>query len=647
MEERVEHKGRSHYFTLGDAHYSIEGDYDLAMVHLHFARSLAYQIDLVNEQEISHLKLKRVLDDGTVILCQLNSGRKDVTIIIPEWEDSVTGGEEEEEKEEYEEEDILIPLVKLYDAPQGEAVGWAVFYEGVLDRDQVLFLPWDFDTEPDPTQLTTVDIGVNLEDLASRVADARGESELHARCENMLQGSEAPTSYAYTVHDYDQEYVIPDPWDYPPLPGQQTEEQFVLQRVFDEQHADRLNCDSEDGAPDRGWMSSFNWLRNIDTYRKNRVETIAIYDSEAEEDLKLHDKDLGTLLEMNRTDYTGLHMLYDMGAYDEDYPGSQRLTDPTWDYYSPDYRFDYDTMGTSHWKEGYSNDTNKQMSLVGAMFDYSVSTYNYSEPGYHIPMLTSSTADCTADGSFICIVYDQMQLVRAQSTDIRRNDWYCDRNIMYWGYINDIVNLSSGVDLCGSGWNPPEAFYTHKYKLSCLCKIDQEQLMFDLPLELTTTETDTNYNLLWEEVRYINNASNHLFRLGMEVDYKEYEAREQLATIGDVGIFLDKSTCPGDEWYGPDHGGLYFFKETEAIDEESNPSTLIFPIPLEERTNPAVQGIEAAYPKIVINDEDYYFQLYAASHFNEEYYPEGVNDHCSKWATTQRFVARYILEQYN
>lgn len=645
------------YFNYAGASFSIIGDYDTAINNLHVARGMLLQIDLVNPDYITHSAINKTLDDGTYIECRRVDGDKSVTIITPGEEIPVEEIKEELEEEEVKiEDDKIIPLIRLYsDYEMLDVLGWAVFYNGNLDPESVAFLEWDWVNEPDPHFPLSIDIGVNLEELASLLASRRGFES--GACTNLPVAHSSNTVVLGVNSDEEATNV---PWDYPPLSEMLSGEEYILQSEFDAAHSDRTNCTASPGPPSYAHIDTFNWRR---TENKSLIHRYLYIDNGING--VVYKDDIANYGTWFIGEYENFHMLYDDSEYNADEIGSQILTDSEHPYYDPEYLFDWNTFGTSSYREGYSNDTTKESSLVGAFYDFKKGVEKYE-----CPLLPDQWwvgyAKSINDGTF-WTCFKPYQSISGTLEQRYRMDWICDRSDFYWGYLRTVVSVSEGVIPCASmgvdTW--PVLNYINTYKMNLMIERDGEQQEVKLDFEIIDDESTTNYSHIITDIRWADKFENATFFSDRTNNNTSNGIERPFAIdFGGVGITLQQIDCSnfGSFWWPTTHGAIVFHIEEESfeIEEESfeigvNPSVWTFEVP--EEAFYAQQKTYSNHPffsNITIDKKEYWFKFGYHGRILEtggtkDPYPEGVNDFAGpsddrykgERDSVERFVVRF------
>jgi hypothetical protein len=78
-----------------------------------------------------------------------------------------TTSSEQEKVVEYEPDEIVVPMLRVYDAPFGNHLGWAVYYTGKLEDGKCFFIEWDYEVE------AVEDLGINMLTLAELISGYR------------------------------------------------------------------------------------------------------------------------------------------------------------------------------------------------------------------------------------------------------------------------------------------------------------------------------------------------------------------------------------------------------------------------------------------------------------------------------------------
>lgn len=162
-------------FVHQGTNYSIEGNYRQAMDHFHELRTHLHKMKLDNVNCLPIISGQQEFDDGTVATFSLVHGKEIVKVFAPD-----PGVEDADEDEmvpkEWDEDALVIPMLRVYDAPMGNHLGWAVYYTGRLEDGKCFFYEWDND--PD---IPVYDFGINYAVLAEMIQSRRG-IEGEAKC---------------------------------------------------------------------------------------------------------------------------------------------------------------------------------------------------------------------------------------------------------------------------------------------------------------------------------------------------------------------------------------------------------------------------------------------------------------------------------
>lgn len=189
---------------------------------------------------------------GSVIVAEIIGGERQARIKVPEVPPEKRELPVLEEEQPYIQ---LIPLIRLYDAIQGNFVGWAVFFLGNLDLDNVFVLP-----AGDINENFGLDLGSLALLLDAQYGFEGGACLQQTKLQENVDGVEfsisdsqdtGPEDPTICCHPYDGEeegtYTEYDPGFF-----------------FGEIHGDRLDCDSD---PDefQGTIVTITWNRGGNT----------------------------------------------------------------------------------------------------------------------------------------------------------------------------------------------------------------------------------------------------------------------------------------------------------------------------------------------------------------------------------------------
>ena len=143
---------------------------------------------------------------GSIVM-QTNFGLEKVWVEVP-----FGGKEEKEEKQVYKTDydfNIVIPMLKVYDAPMGNVLGWAVYYTGKLEAGKCFFLEWVDDLPVDDQGIDFVQLGVLLKAIYTPLASSENLAVA------MPMYCQTAPEYLVVYSDYGDDLLPPCAEEYP------------------------------------------------------------------------------------------------------------------------------------------------------------------------------------------------------------------------------------------------------------------------------------------------------------------------------------------------------------------------------------------------------------------------------------------------